>query len=79
MRWRMSRVEQAFWGHFLSNISMSMDTSNDVPIAGPGRALESTKGWSEVSGAVWTAEARQNVSKGKGGVFPIWNRMPVSH
>ena len=33
------------------------------------------KGWSEVSRGVWNAEARQNVSKRQGGVFPIWNRM----
>ena len=46
-----------------------------MPIAGPGMALESTKGWSEVSRGVWNAEARQNVSKRQGGVFPIWNRM----
>ena len=27
--------------------------------------------------AVWNAEARQNVPKRRGGVFPIWNRMQV--
>jgi len=29
-------------------------------------------------GAVWNAEARQNVSKRQGGVFPIWNQMPLN-
>jgi len=41
-----------------------------MPIAGPGRALESTIGWSEVSGAVRNAGARQNVSKRQGWRFP---------
>jgi len=50
-----------------------------MPIAGPGMALESTKGWSEVPRGRLDAEARQNVSKRRIWRFPIWNRMPASN
>ena len=47
-----------------------------MPIAGPGMALESTRGWSEVVRAVQKAGRRQQGSKRHHSGFPIWNGMP---